>query len=214
MNLSGKKILIWDIDGTLLNTAPGIINSVRYAEKMVGLSPLDDEQVRVFLGPPPKSMYMKMYGLDEKTASEAVKYHREYSRNRAIYEADVYDGIPSVLEYYQNKGIHQAIATLKGQTIADTIIERLELSKYFDIIAAMDKDETKTKNGLLQEVIDYLGLDHKDAVLIGDSQYDAIGAEKAGIDFVGVTYGFGFHSIDDVNKYPNIGVVMSVKELM
>lgn len=202
MNFANKKILIWDIDGTLLNTAQGIINSVRYAEEKCGLRPLDNTKVKVFLGPPPKSMYMKMYGVDEEKASEAVKYHREYSRKKAVFEAEVYDGIPAVLEFYQKKGVHQAIATLKGQAIADTIIERLGLSQYFEIIAAMDKNETKTKSSLLKEVVAYFDSNISDAVLIGDSEYDQLGAEEVGMDFLGVTYGFGFKP-DEKYDFPS-----------
>ena len=210
--MSVKKLIIWDVDGTLLNTSAGIIHSVRYTEKKLHLPPLNEEDVRVFLGPPPKAMYMKMYGLDEVMASEAVRFHREYSRNKAIFEAEVYDGIPEALNHFQRMGVYQAIATLKGQIIAETLMDRLRLSGYFDMIAAMDPEETKTKSGLIREVIEHIEVQKSDAVLIGDSKYDAIGAEKAGIDFIGVTYGFGFHSDRDVNEFHHIGVIHSVEE--
>lgn len=211
--MNEKKIIIWDIDGTLLDTAPGIIHSVRFAEENCGLTPLDANQIRAFLGPPPKLMYMKMYGISEKKAAEAVRFHRQYSREEAIFEAEVYDGIPEVLEFFKSNGKKQAVATLKGQYIADSIIEKMSLADYFDIIAAMDKNETKTKSRLLRDVIEYFELSNSDAVLIGDSKYDAVGAEEAGVDFVGVTYGFGFHSADDVKQYPNIGIANSVDDL-
>ena len=80
------QLIIFDLDGTLLDTSPGIYNSVRYAEKQMGFAPIPDEQLREFVGPPPKQMYMRKYGVDEETALAAVRWHREYGREKAVYE--------------------------------------------------------------------------------------------------------------------------------
>ena len=91
------QLVIFDLDGTLLDTSPGIYNSVRCAERHMGFDPITDDRLREFVGPPPKQMYMKIYGVDEATALEAVKWHREYGRKKAIYEATVYPGMLQVL---------------------------------------------------------------------------------------------------------------------
>ena len=77
------KMVVFDLDGTLLDTSPGIFNSVRYAEKELGLVPVREEELKKFLGPPPKEMYKKIHGLDEKTALMAVRKHREYGGTTA-----------------------------------------------------------------------------------------------------------------------------------
>ena len=76
--------IIFDLDGTLLDTSRGIFNSARYAERMLNLPPVEDETLRRFVGPPPKSMYMEIYGLDEKAAETATLYHRQYGKESRL----------------------------------------------------------------------------------------------------------------------------------
>ena len=191
-------LVIFDLDGTLLNTSAGIFNSVRYAEQNMGLNPIANERLKEFVGPPPKSMYMKVYGLDEEKAFEAAKFHREYGRTKAIYEAVLYDGVLELLKGLKNSGYKLAVSTLKGQKIAEAVLENFEIAKYFDVIVGMDEKESLTKCMTIKLAMDYVNVSQK-AVMIGDSQYDYDGATEAGIDFIGVTYGFGF---DTSHNYP------------
>lgn len=186
------ELVLFDLDGTLLDTSPGIFNSVRYAESQMGLEPIPDSRLREFVGPPPKSMYRNIYGLNEEQALLAAQKHREYGRNKAIYEAEVYPGIRELLEQLKAAGYKLAVATLKAETIARTILEYYGIAAYFDTIVGMDPQETLTKRmtiDLAKERTHTSG----PAVLVGDSVYDHVGAVEAGVDFLGVLYGFGFH---------------------
>jgi len=186
------ELIIWDLDGTLLNTSEGIINSVRYTEKMLGLNPLNSSELRKFLGPPPKEMYKKLYNLSEEQSLKAVKKHREYGMSKALFEATIYDGIETTLKYIKNKKKKLAVATLKSQTIAEKILEINNLTEYFDVIVGMNADETYTKCKTIK--IAMQKTDCRTALMIGDSKYDQIGSAEIGIDFIGVTYGFGLNS--------------------
>ena len=100
MNRTSKmnyELVIFDLDGTLLNTSQGIYNSVRYAEKQLDLPAIEDSLLPIFVGPPPAQMYQKLYGLTEREALRAAQYHREYSRKYGIYEAEIYEGMKEVL---------------------------------------------------------------------------------------------------------------------
>lgn len=196
--MTNYELVLFDLDGTLLDTSPGIFNSVRYAESQLGLPPIPDERLKEFVGPPPKSMYSRIYGLDEDQALLAAQKHREYGRTRAIYEAEVYPGIPELLAALKAGGHKLAVATLKSETIARTILEYYGIADYFDTIVGMDPAETLTKRmtiDLAKERTCSTG----PAILIGDSIYDHTGAVEAGIDFLGVLYGFGF---GEGNAYP------------
>ena len=122
------ELIIFDLDGTMLDTSPGIFNSVRYAEKKMGFKPIDENQLASFVGPPPKEMYMKTYNVDEETAMQAAKYHREYGREKAVFEASVYNGIPELLNSLKKSGVKLAVATLKSQTIAEKILKNFVIS--------------------------------------------------------------------------------------
>lgn len=184
------KMVIFDLDGTLLDTSPGIFNSVRYAERELGLVPVREDELKKFLGPPPKEMYKKIYGLDEETASAAVKKHREYGGTTAIFEARVYDGIRTLLKKLRQEGYLLGVATLKRQDIAEKILTNFDLVHFFDIVVGMDERESYTKCMTIRKAMQ--SVQAKEAVVIGDSLYDFEGAQEAGVEFIGVLYGFFF----------------------
>lgn len=205
------KLVIFDLDGTLLDTSEGIFNSVRYAEEQMNLEKISNEMLRKFVGPPPQKMYSELYDLNSEKSAEAVTYHREYGRTRAIYEATVYSGIEELLKKLKSNNCKIAVATLKSQDIAKTVLEHYSLSEYFDFIVGMNKDETLTKSDTIVQVLEYTNVQREDAVMIGDSIYDMEGAKEAGVDFIGVTYGFGFDENKE-NKYDSL-MLDNVSEL-
>lgn len=197
------ELVLFDLDGTLLDTSLGIFNSVRYAEEQLGLMPVPDNRLSEFVGPPPKTMYAQIYGLEEERAFLAAQKHREYSRTKAIYEAAVYPEIVQLLAELKSQGYKLGVTTLKSQGIAESILKHYELSSYFDVIIGMDARETLTKCRAIQLAISETA-SRGNVVLIGDSQYDYVGAQEAGVDFIGVLYGFGFH-LDC--QYPFVTIV-------
>lgn len=184
------KMVVFDLDGTLLDTSLGIFNSVRYVEKELGLVPVEDEELKRFLGPPPKEMYKKIYCLDEDTAREAVKRHREYGRTSAIFEAKIYDGIIMLLKKLRQSGYLLGVATLKRQEVAEKILEQFGIINFFDIVVGMDEDESYTKCMIIRKAMQHMQAE--EVVMIGDSLYDFEGAQVAGVEFIGVLYGFFF----------------------
>lgn len=195
------ELILFDLDGTLLDTSPGIFNSVRFAEQQLGFSPIPDEQLRVFVGPPPKQMYQKVYGVDEETAAKATGFHRQYSREKAIYEATVYPGMKETLAALQQQGYKLGVATLKGQKIAEKVLEIHGLAAYFQAIVGMDEAESFTKCKTIQVAMEQTNTTGN-VLMVGDSEYDYIGACEAGVDFVGAVYGFGIAAED--KRFPLI----------
>lgn len=205
----GYKLIIFDLDGTLLDTYRGIFNSVRYAEEKMGMRPTAEENLRKFVGPPPAEMYKALYGLSHEQSLEAARYHREYGSSRAIYEASLYDGVAETLERLSSQGYLLAVATLKRQDIAEKVLALHGIDKYFVNIAGMNQAESDTKAGLIKRVCDETGIKPgREVLMVGDSQYDQEGAEKVGVDFLGVTYGFGFQGdewdIRFINRFPEL----------
>lgn len=186
------ELIIFDLDGTLLNTSEGIFNSVRYAEQQMGLFPISEERLREFVGPPPKEMYMKVYGVSEDIALEAARKHREYGKSKAIYEAKPYPNVISTLGLLKTQGYKLAVATLKSKPIADKVLRLNQLYDLFDVVVGMDENETFTKCKTINMAKNLLGCNGH-SLMVGDSLYDYEGAMEAKVDFLGVTYGFGFH---------------------
>lgn len=199
--LKKYETIIFDLDGTLLDTSYGIFNSVRFAERELNLAPVSDEVLNSFVGPPPKEMYRKVYGLSDELADKAAKKHREYGKTKAIYEAEEYCNMSSTLKILKDNGYKLAVATLKSQLIAETVLNIYKLFEYFDAVVGMDANESLTKCDIIKLAITQT--DTKgDVLMVGDSEYDAIGAQQAGVDFIGAAYGFGI--IRKETSYPLI----------
>lgn len=184
------ETIIFDLDGTLLDTSPGIFNSVRFAEQQLGFEPIPDDRLHVFVGPPPKQMYQKVYGVDAETATKATAFHRQYSREKAIYEATIYPGMEQTLQTLKDQGYKLAVATLKGQKIAEKVLDIHKISAFFDAIVGMDEAESFTKCKTMHVAMAETGTTGN-VLMVGDSEYDYVGACEAKVDFVGAVYGFG-----------------------
>lgn len=208
------KCVIFDLDGTLVNTFPGIFNSYQYASGKMGLPSPTEKIVGEAIGAPLKEVFIDRYGLSEEDANEAMKHYRQYYAEHGVLEATHYDGMEDTLKFLKNAGYLLGVATLKKETFAKTILDILGLSQYMDVIVGMDDGDHLTKAEMIKKVLDLLNQEKSKAVLVGDSSYDAIGAKEAGVDFVAVTYGFGFNEIQDVSAYSNVGSVSFPLDLM
>ncbi len=236
------KLVIFDLDGTIADTSPGIINSIRYTQEKMNLPEISLEQMYSHIGPPMSESYNKNFGLTGEKLNQAISYHKEYAMKQGYKEIKLYDGIVDLLKNLRRKGVITAVATLKAQSTTVKIFEHLDITDKFDIIKGVEAINPKTKAQLLKECIEeanikidtglprHLSMASNDnsenliiqnsaiikkteCVLIGDSKYDAIGAEQTGIDFIAVTYGFGFKTAYEVSQYKNVKAAISVKEL-
>ncbi|RAQ30484.1 phosphoglycolate phosphatase [Hydrogeniiclostridium mannosilyticum] len=195
------KTVLFDLDGTLLDTSKGILGAVKYAQQQMNLPSLPDSRLREFIGPPPVESYKRIFGVDEAIAQQAAFFHRKYGSERGLFEAQHYPGISELLQNLKNSGRFLGVATLKREDTAQKILAHFNLKQYFDVIAGIDTKEQLSKSDIIQAALKEMGQTNASAVLIGDSQYDAEGAEKAGVSFIGVTYGFGFSDAKDISPY-------------
>ena len=187
------QYLLFDLDGTLTDPGEGITNSVAYALEKFGICVTDKTALYPFIGPPLVDSFIKFYGFSHEDASRAVEYYREYFRDRGIFENVPYAGITEVLEKLQAAGKTLIVATSKPEPFARRIMEHFGLDKYFTYVAGASFDAARSEKW---DVIEYALAtmnitDRADAVMIGDRKHDIIGAQKTGLDSVGVLWGYG-----------------------
>lgn len=187
------KICLFDLDGTITDSAPGIVNSVIYALKKFGIEETDREKLLQFIGPPLTESFHRFYGFTEEESWKAVEYYREYYAEKGIFECTVYEGLEDALKKIKESGRKILVATSKPEVYAKRIIEHFGLTKYFDYIAGMELDGGRgTKAQVIEYALETCKIKNRDEVLmIGDREHDVFGAENLGIDCVGVLYGFG-----------------------
>lgn len=184
--------ILFDLDGTLTDAAPGITNSIKYALSKFGIHETDDKKLRKFLGPPLISSFMEFYGFSKEKAQKAVEYYREYFVPHGIFENEVYSGIPELLQKLKADGKTLIIATSKPEAFAIQIAEHFEIDSYFDLIAGSNLDNTRCKKAqVIEYALETLGIrDRAHAVMIGDREHDIKGAKETGLKSIGVLYGY------------------------
>lgn len=187
------KYILFDLDGTLTDPAVGITTCVAYALKKFGIEGTDISQLNHFIGPPLLDSFMEDYGFDKEKAQTAIDYYRERFRVKGLYENEVYGGVEEMLTKLKNGGKKLIVATSKPEPFAKEIMRHFGLDKYFAYVAGSNFDGTRTAKA---EVIEYAlqstGIEDKSAcIMIGDREHDIIGANKTGLDSIGVLYGYG-----------------------
>ncbi|MBE6632596.1 MAG: HAD family hydrolase [Ruminococcaceae bacterium] len=208
-----KKIVLFDLDGTVTDSAPGICKCVAYALDKFGIKENDTEKLKRFIGPPLKFSFAEYYGIPEKDLDLAVKYYRDLYAPEGIFDNILYDGIKELIIKLKAQGKRVVLATAKPEIFAIQIIEKHGLKDYFDCISGASMDEKSAeKTEIINRAFEMLSeSDRSRAVMVGDREYDIIAAKETGIESVGVLYGFG--SREELEKSGADLIVETVAEL-
>lgn len=187
--------IFFDLDGTLTQSGPGIINSVKHALRKMGKPELPEETLRHFIGPPLSDSFVKFCGCTQEEAKQGIVFYREYYTSGGMFENELYSGVEEMLRKLKNAGLRLAIATSKPEFMSVQIAEHFHLNQYFEAICGATVDEKRVKKSdVIAYALEMLGIsqEQKDAVLmVGDREHDIFGAKENGLDSMGVLYGYG-----------------------
>lgn len=194
--LMGKqyRYLFFDLDGTLTDSARGIVHSAQYALSHFGIEVDNPDSLNKFVGPPLEDSFREFYHFSVEEAKAAVAVYRERYVAIGIYENNPYPGVEECLQNLRKKGFCLVIATSKMKRMADIVLETFRLKDYFEFVGGRDDDGAlHSKADVIRHIIRTMGLEqHKSEILmIGDRKYDIAGAHEAGIDAAGVLFGYG-----------------------
>lgn len=208
------KNILFDLDGTLTDPGIGITNSVMYALKKFGIEVEDRTTLYKFIGPPLNDSFEKYYGFSKAECDLAIKYYREYFKVKGLYENELYEGTKELLIELKNRDKSLILATSKPEEFAIEILRHFDLYKYFDFIAGATMDEKRNKK---DEVIFYALNSCKisalsSTIMVGDREYDILGAKQAGLDSIGVLYGYGDY--DELKSAGATYIAESVKDIL
>lgn len=184
-----RKIVLFDLDGTLTDSSEGIINSIRYMLKKLDLEIPDLATLQSFIGPPLGDSLERLYGLSAAESKAAVEIYREYYADHGIHQLSVYSGITEMLEALYPDYV-LAVATSKPEFFAKQIIENVGLTKFFTGIFGADLAGERSNK---TDVIAYAlrELQETSGVMIGDRKFDIAGAKANRLKSIGVLFGFG-----------------------
>ena len=184
---------LFDLDGTLVDTSPGITRSVQYALAAEGINEPDLSRLLRFIGPPLWQSFSEFYGFDTARSERAVQTYRERYTAKGVHEAKLYDGIEALLRALRAGGVRLATASSKPECFVRDVLEEQGILSYFDAVVGSELDGRRSdKCELIEEALRRLGVKtHSGVVMIGDRCFDLEGARAAQVDFIGVLFGFG-----------------------
>lgn len=192
-NLKGRAFdtVLFDLDGTVAESAPGVTRSFSYALSKYGINE-DPSDLSKVIGPPLDRSFMDFYGFSKERADEAIEHYREYYRERGIFECNIYDGIEDMLKTLSGCGTGILLATSKPTVFATRILDHFGLSRYFSHAVGSELDGRRTNKAEVIECALELADTPKDRVLmVGDRSFDVIGAHTVGIMAAGALWGYG-----------------------
>jgi len=186
--------IIFDLDGTLVDSSPDIIETIKYITKLYGFEEKSDAFIRSCIGGGARKVLLKAFGEDKEALIDAeilplfVKQYTENCHKNAL----AYPGVKAILKHYKEQGKALSVATFKIRNATEKILRTLELYDYFDIlVTADDVKNPKPHPDCINAILAYYGCDKSEVILIGDTQTDYQTGTNAGIDVCGVTYGYG-----------------------
>ena len=185
--------ILFDLDGTLTDSAPGIMHGFEYAIKQMGKEIPGREQLRTFVGPPLEDSFGRVLGYSEDDTGKAIAIYRDYYNNMGgALENSVFPGIEELLSRLKQSGKKLAVATSKNEKPTGIVLEHFGLDKYFDVVAASNDTDRRTKADVIRYALEKLSVtDKSEVIMVGDRHHDISAAKETGVDSVGVLWGYG-----------------------
>lgn len=186
-------IILFDFDGTLVDTGEGITKSIKYALENVGIIEDSYANLSRFIGPSLSASFKDFYFLGDEQTKFAIEKYRERYREKCIAESKLYPGTAEMLKTLKDHGVKLATASTKPHYFVKSISEALGIDSYFDAICGSElSGERSDKKELIEYALEQLNADGSERIaMVGDRYFDAIGARECGVDFIGVLFGFG-----------------------
>ena len=184
-------LVLLDLDGTLMDSAPGITASAAHAFRALGLPVPDAATLRSFVGPPITESF-PAHGVPAERVAEAILAYREQFTATGMWDNAVFEGIPAQLERLRAAGCTLVVATSKPEVFAVPIADRFGITPLVDGVFGAPLDEHGTKADVIAKALATLGrtADDGPALMVGDREHDVEGGREHGIDCLGVGWGY------------------------
>ena len=210
-----KKAIFFDLDGTLTDSGEGIINCASLALEHFGLPVPSREEMRVFVGPPLDQTLIR-FGVPPEKAQEGIDVFRSRYLVVGKFENSPYPGIHQLLGKLKGQGHRLFVATSKPETTSVEILNKFKLSQYFEVICGATLDGSRVhKADVIAYLLSKIGT-AEEILMVGDTEFDVIGAAAHGIKTIGVSWGYGkvaemeqagamaiAHTMDELEQFIN-----------
>lgn len=204
------KTILFDLDGTLTDSGPGIMNCAKMALEHYGIYIDNEKDLRTFVGPPLHDSFVR-FGVPAEEADEAIRIYRSRYLTVGKFENTPYPGVRELLEKLQRDGHKLYVATSKPESTSIEILDHFDLAKYFTRICGATMDRSRSsKEAVIAYLLETADPD-SDKIMVGDTAFDVIGANAHGIPAIGVSWGYGL--VEDMQKAGAAAIATSMDEL-
>ncbi len=204
--------VIFDMDGTLIDSSPGILANVKRALTMAGYEIPSYETLRKFIGPSLYYSFTTYIGMDDETAKKAIYDYRDgFEHEGGLYDFTPYPKVVDMIKMLHSRGVKVCIASGKPHDILGKVVEKLGILPYLASYEGLASCTTKTsdKTDIVARAV--MG---KSAVMVGDTIFDVQSARNVGIASIGVTYGFGFRKSEDTTATYTVSTSEELYDLL
>ena len=206
-----KRSVFFDLDGTLTDSGEGITKSIKPVLDHFGIACASLDELRFCVGPPLRDSFLRL-GIPEDRIEEAIAIYRSRYTTIGKFENTPYPGIHTLLETLKVRGYRLFVATSKPETMAVEILEKFEMSQFFDEICGATMDKSRdSKSAVIAYLLEKIGKeDH--AVMVGDTAFDVVGAAEHHIPTIGVSWGYG--KVEEMAASGAVAIANSMDELL
>ena len=196
-----KQLIIFDMDGTLINSGDVITNTINFVRTNLGLEKIQKDLMLSMLNNPDVNAAEYFYGTSEFTDEQTELFTKYYDEN-CTKEISLYDGIYELLEELKRKEFILSVATNASADFAIKMLKALDIYKFFDfVVGANMVEHPKPKPDMLELTLKQLDIDVRNSLLIGDSLKDTRAAESINMKAILVNWGFSKYENEISNIY-------------
>jgi len=207
------EVVVFDWDGTLVDSEAHIVSSIEHAARAVGLPALSYNTIKNIIGLGMREALLVLY--PELTDEQIVVLRKHYSHfffSKVVDQTMLFDGVLETLDQLQSSGLKLAVATGKSRNGLDKALVATGLKPYFDIERCADETRSKPHPMMLAQISEYFSLPPAKMFLVGDTEYDLEMAARFGMDSIGVSY--GVHDVARLDKHKPLRIVDHISEIL
>lgn len=208
--MAAYQLILFDLDGTITDSKPGIKNAILYSLSKVGIDE-DPSNLKKFYGPPLEVSFSENYPqLDPK---QMVGYYRDYYSRKGIFESKLFDGALELLKKLKHADKTVVVATSKPDSFAKKVLDIFQLNPFFKAIYGSNLDGTRIKKDeIIKDILDdHPHIPKEQVVMVGDRKHDIIGATENQIDSIFVSYGYAVSG--ELDECQPTNIVESIDDL-
>ncbi len=211
--LMAYELIIFDWDGTLVDSEQHIVSSIAYAAEQSGLPVLDHDRTKQIIGLGMREALQSLYpGIGEEGVESMRRHYAEAFFQQETGEAQLFDGVIDTLESLRSRGYTLAVATGKSRRGLEKALDSTGLRLYFDVTRCADETRSKPHPMMLEQVIGSAGVSVERSLFVGDTEFDLEMARRIEMASIGVSY--GVHDVPQLERHQPLRIIDHISELL